>query len=70
MKITYTVVPANALPLGLHALVVEGDRDIVIQLSATATQLQLAEALTECVNEHAENSWVHAGDLDFDSLLR
>lgn len=70
MHITYTVVPANALPAGVHALVLEGDRDIVIQLSASATCHQLAESLTECVNDHAQNSWVHASDLDYDSLLR
>lgn len=71
MRITYIAVPASSLPSGVDALVIEGERDIVCQMRDTATVQELGEALTACIREHAQRSWLHVGPTtaaDFDVL--
>jgi hypothetical protein len=69
MRIAYVAVPADALPEGVYALVVEGEHDVVFQMNEDATVQELGEALTECIGAHVERSWVHVRSAaDWESL--
>jgi hypothetical protein len=69
MRIEYKATPAHLLPLGVQALVIEGEHNIVIQMSEDASTQDLAEALTQAVNAHAKRSWIHVREgADWEAL--
>ena len=53
------------LPRGIAAVLIPGDGETVIQISAHARPCDIAEALDEIVGQSwVPSAWLHVGDLD------
>lgn len=70
MQITYIVVPAHTLPEGVHAEFLQYETEVVIRMDDRYATPLMAEALTEGVNEHADQSWIHCASFGWENLLR
>lgn len=69
MHITYYAVPAHRLPEGLHCVFEQHETEVVILMDERYVTPLMAEALTEGVNEHAAQSWIHCAAFGWDQLL-
>lgn len=70
MHITYLAVPAHRLPEGLHCLVEQHETEVTCLMDDRYITPLMAEALTEAINEHAEQAWIHCASFGWDELLR
>ena len=69
MKISYLAVPAHLLPVGVQCHVEQLEAEVICRMDDRFVTPLMAEALTEAINEHAEQSWVHCASFGWDSLL-
>ncbi len=69
MHIQYLAVPPHRLPEGIHCHVEQHDAEVIILMDVRYVTQRMAEALTEAVNEHAQESWIHCASFGWDSLL-
>jgi hypothetical protein len=61
MDVTYRFV--SDLPVGVLAMVVEGDRGVLVAMDASAPQPELEDALSKLITRYANGAWLYVGDV-------
>lgn len=69
MHIQYLAVPAHRLPEGVQAHAEQYEDHVLVLMDERHATPLMAEALTEAINEHAQQSWIHCASFGWDQLL-